>query len=674
MTRTPLVLALLAISLVPVSIPAAEEARPVISALPDVPAAIHSAIHSRDFEEAARLIDARLTGEKIENADYLLYLKGRVQTAAGKLDEASATFGSLEKRFPKSRWISRSRFGRADVLVRQRNYRAAGLIYQAEAQRLLSTDRRNELAGIYLEFADRYFEGDKDDPSEKGKPNYTQALTYYQESLKLTPGVATQRRVELRIAHSQRELGKLAEAISTYQSFLKRYAGEKTAAIDRAPAAMIVQATYQLGSAQLAAGQRENARRTWQDFLASEVGQTDGGELLAEAAYRLAHTYRVPTPGSIADLELGVAAHESFLKTYPKSELAPQASLEIAQSYAHHGRHEQAVSRLQTLLKDVNPEAKQIPLARNLLGRVLASQKKFEEAIAVWREFLARHPSDPNWSNVQLVVINTEYTMAEVQRAEKNYDAARNLWVTFLNKYPLDSRAPQILFLFGHMKFSEGLAQWQKELEAARADGAVLTKPIPPKPRTGKLFEEAISDWQQLVRKYPNSQQASQAAFSIGSTRENQLGQLDLALEAYKKVRGTYEAQAKQRIDNLTARQLQVVTERKFHTDEKPRIRITTRNIEKLSVRMYRIDMVDYFRKMHLATGVESLDIALIDPDKTWEHEVAGFEEYLSLSNEVEIPVEGPGVTAVTVSGNELEATTMVVVSDLDLIVKSSRN
>lgn len=674
MTRTPFVLALLAALLTTGSIQAADEARPVISALPEVPTAIHSAIQSREFEGAVKLIDAQLQNATVENDDYLLYLKGRSLTEAEKLDEATAAFNELEKRFPKSRWISRSRFGRADVLVRQRNYRAAGLIYQAEAQRLLSTDRRDELAGIYLEFADRYFEGDKDDPSEKGKPKYGQALTWYQESLKLTPSVATRRRVELRIAHSQRELGKLAEAIATYQNFLKRYSGEKTPAIDKAPAAMIVQATYQLGRAQLAAGQLENARRTWQDFLASEVGKADGGDLLAEASYRLAHTYSVPAPGSITHLELGVAAHENFLKAYPKSKLAPQASLEIAQSYAHHGRYEQAVSRLQTLIRNVDAEAKQIPLARNLLGRALASQKKFTEAIAAWREFLDKHPSDPNWSNVQRVVINTEYTMAEVQRVEKNYDAARNLWVTFLNKYPLDNRAPQILFLFGHMKFSEGLTQWQKELDAAKVDGAVLTKPIPPKAKTQKLFEEAIADWQQLVKKYPNTQQASQAAFSIGTTREDQLGQLAESLEAYKKVKGQFEGQAKQRIDNLTAKQLQVVTERKFQSDEKARVRITTRNVEKVSVKMYRIDMVDYFRKMHLATGVESLDIALIDPDKTWEHKVAGFEEYLSLSNEVEIPVEGPGVTAVTISGEDLEATTMVIVSDIDIIVKSSRN
>jgi tetratricopeptide (TPR) repeat protein len=77
---------------------------------------------------------------------------------------------------------------------------------------------------------------------------------------------------------------------------------------------------------------------------------------------------------------------------------------------------------------------------------------------------------------------------------------------------------------------------------------------------------------------------------------------------------------------------------------------------------------------MHLGGGVEGLDIALIDPDKGWEHKVENYEKYRRLPQTIEIPVEGPGVTAVTISGDTLEATTMVVVGDIDLIVKSSRN
>ncbi|HEV3021747.1 MAG TPA: hypothetical protein VGX76_04750, partial [Pirellulales bacterium] len=76
---------------------------------------------------------------------------------------------------------------------------------------------------------------------------------------------------------------------------------------------------------------------------------------------------------------------------------------------------------------------------------------------------------------------------------------------------------------------------------------------------------------------------------------------------------------------------------------------------------------------MHLAGGVEGLDIALIDPDKSFEFEVPKYAEYQQLENEIELPLADDGrsgVMAVTVSSKTLEATTLVVQSDLDVIVK----
>jgi alpha-2-macroglobulin len=641
-----------------------------VTSMPQVAPSIHQALQSRQYDKAVTLIDAQLTKADAKHKDYLLYLKGRALIESTKLDAATAAFNRLEKSHPKSRWLPRSRFGRADVLVRQRNYRAAGLIYQAEANRLLSGNRRDELAGIYLEFADKYFEGIvAKDPSGKPKPDYKQALTYYTEALKLNPGLKTRQKVELRIAHSHRHLGQLDPAIKGYIQFIETHASKKTAKADQASDSMIVDARYQLGHAELAANRFKAARRTWQDFLASEVAKRAGGKWLAEASYRLAHTHRIPSPPSVSEMELGIAAHERFLKAFPKSELAPQASFEIAQSYINRGRDKQAVDRLKTLIETTDAKAKQVPLARNMLGHAYATQKKFPEAIVAWKDFLDKHPSDRNWAGVQRQVINTEYLMASVQRDEKNYEQARELWSTFLNKYPLDPRASQILFSFGDMKFAAAAEQLKKQRDAAKAGVK-----IGPNAATKKIFQEAISDWRRLVSKYPGTNEASRAAFVIGTTLEDQLAQLADALEAYKKVSGQYANAANQRIQRLTAKQLEVVTERKFHSDEKARIKVTTRNVADVNVRIYRIDMVSYFRKMHLASGVEALDIALIDPDKSWDHKVADFEKYRRTENEIEIPVEGPGVTAVTVTGEKLEATTMLIVSDIDVIAKASRN
>lgn len=651
---------------------------PVITSLPRIPATIHDALQSRDFAEAVKRIDAELKTGKATAPDYLLYLKGRAQTELANYDDATATFNALEKEHAKSAWAARARFGRADILSRQRDYRASAELYRVEAERLLSAGRRDELTNVILEFADRYFEGvPAKDPSQKKQPDYAQALSWYQQALKLQPGLALRQKIEYRIARSHQELAQHNEALTAFNNWLQRYASEKSAKADRVPSAMEAEARYQYGRAQLAAGQPAEARKTWQDFLTSPAAKEAGGELVAEASYRLAGTYGIPTPGSIGDLELGVAALEKFLKAYPKHKLAAKAELEIAISYAHHARYDQAIARLKALLaNDAYAKADEIAEARRLLGQSYYNQKRFPEAITAWKEFLEKHPNNALWSLVQQAVIDSEYQIAAEHARKKQYAEARAAWETFLNKYPLDPRAAGILFRFGQMKYAAAVELRDKAARGVAGGAAPAPapnqRPLPDEAKT--LFEEALADWQRLVSKYPNTNEASQAAHSIGITLEDQLGRLPEALEAYNKVTGQQQAAAKQRVANLTAKQLEVVTERKFRSNDKPEIVVHTRNVEAVQVKLYRVDMLDYFRKMHLATGVESLDVALIDPDKTVDHSVAGYEKYRRHENRIVLPLDGPGVTAVTVTGEKLEATTMIVVSDLDLIVKSSRN
>ncbi len=197
-------------------------------------------------------------------------------------------------------------------------------------------------------------------------------------------------------------------------------------------------------------------------------------------------------------------------------------------------------------------------------------------------------------------------------------------------------------------------------------------------------WDEAIADWRRLVSKYPGSEEASRGQFMIAATLETKLGKLDEALKEYRKVTwGGFAPRAATAVKRLTSKSLTIRTERVFRTDETPTIKLTTRNIETVTVRAYKVDLETYFRKMHLTGGVEGLDIALIDPDTTFEFKVPKYAKYQQLESEIEVPLPklaqadpaGPaGVMAVTVSSKTLEATTLVVQSDLDVIVKSSRD
>jgi uncharacterized protein YfaS (alpha-2-macroglobulin family)/tetratricopeptide (TPR) repeat protein len=635
-----------------------------VSSLPRIGAAIHDALQSREFARAVKLIDAE-SAKAGAPVDYLLYLKGRALIEAGKLDEAVAAFTAIEEKHPDSEWVSRARFGRADVLVRARNYQAAGQIYKAEAERLLSRDRKDELAKIYLEFADRYFDGvPAKDPAQTLHPDFQQALTYYQEVLKLGVTSSLQQRVEFRIARCLQQLNNPGEAIAAYQRLLAK-ADPKAIAKVELPKEVVAEAKYQLGASQLAAGQPAEARRTWQDFLAVPSDEATVRKFRVLASSRLPETYGFPQPGSVGDLELGLTAVARFLKEFPAEEQAPRLELDAARALTHHSRFDEAVERLKLLIANKRyGESKVLPDARQLLGQALRAQAKFDEAIAAWKDFLELYPTDPKWSEVQQAIVDTEFAKADDQREQGLYDEARKQWETFLNKYPLDPRAPQILFQFGSMKQAAALQKLK--------DAKEKTDKLPDDVRS--LFDEAIRDWRRVVQKYPGSGEASQAQLLIAVTLEEQLGQLKESLEAYRQVQGPQQPAAVARIAHLTEAQLEVRTERKFHSDEKPRVKVAARNIEKVVLKIYQVDLADYFRKMHLARGVEALDVSLIDPDKSVDHPVANYEPFRRIEDDVELPLEGPGVWAVTVASDKLEATTMVVVSDLDVIVKASRN
>ncbi len=658
----------------------AKKSPPKITSLPRIPAEVHEAIQSRSYDEAIEQLDQLLVKPRLpeDTVAYLSYLRGIAFAELNRYDEAIKAYQKVEDDFPDSVWANRAQFGRAGVLVDQRLYNEAGLIYREQAEKLLSHERKDELASIYLEFADRYYEGiPADDPSQAKRPDFKQALTYYQEAAKLKPTSQLMKRLDFRIARCFEETGSDGEAIGAFGRFLTNYSVDEPKLAVSATLAELAEVRYRLGAVQLKANQHAAARRTWQDMLRAEefeAADDSVDEFLAQAKYRLAHTYGLPKPGSVGDLELAVAAAERFLDSHPNHALAAVAELEVAQGFLHHKRYESAIDQLKQLIE--NPkyvESKQLPVARRQLGQAYLASQQFDRAIEAWGEFLDRHPTDPNWPSVQQQIVDAEYAKAQHANANKDYELARTVWQTFMNKYPLDARAPGIFYQFGQMNFKQGVdTHYERVREAiARGDSA---QSIRVNDECKKLFLDAIADWRRLVNKYPSSNEASQAAFMIGVTLEDRLQRLPEALERYKEVKGNYEGQAKQRISRLTTPHLEIATERKYRSDEKPRIKLTTRNIEKVTVKVYRVDMTDYFRKMHLARGIESLDIALIDPDQQFEHSVAEYQQYGRIDSDIEIPVDGVGVSAVTVSSDELDVTTMLVVSDIDVIVKASRN
>jgi alpha-2-macroglobulin len=313
---------------------AAEAKTPADAALlplPRVPNKVSELLQDRNFAEAIKAID-EASKAKDAPRDYLAYLKGRALHLSGQYDAAIEQFAALEKQYPKSDWARRARFGKAVALARKGDFRSAELIYRREVEYLLSATRKQEIADLYLEFADSYF---KPKDEVQHKPDYQKALDFYLKALEVGSQNDRRDEIELQAARCYQLLNQLPEAAKRYAQFVKDHSDSK----------LIIEARFRLGEVQLAQNQPEEARRTWQDLLAAHG--TGKSEQIAEAAYNLSLTYGIPNPQSDENLALGVAALESFLKNYSDHKLAPQAHLRIAESYIARGRYDDGACEAQ---------------------------------------------------------------------------------------------------------------------------------------------------------------------------------------------------------------------------------------------------------------------------------------------------------------------------------------
>ena len=128
-----------------------------IAAVPEVPRDVRELMQDRKYDEAVAAIDALLKQKKDDlPRDYLGYLKGRALHLADKYEQAIVAYDTMAKSFPESPWVRRARLAKGVSFARKGDFRAAELAYRAEAEFLLSLDRKQEIAEIYLEFADAF--------------------------------------------------------------------------------------------------------------------------------------------------------------------------------------------------------------------------------------------------------------------------------------------------------------------------------------------------------------------------------------------------------------------------------------------------------------------------------------------------------------------------------------
>lgn len=579
----------------------------------------------RKYKEAATQLEGALGDAPAAEQDRILLLLGRARWLAGDVAGAVRAYEQLVRNHPGSSLVHKARLQQAEALASKADFRAAAPIYRAEIERLVGLSRKEEIATTYLGLAEKAL--------AKTPPDYNRAVTFFDLALDLGMSKDRERSVRLQAAEARLKSGNYHDAMVRLGPLAKKLTVEQGK----------LRAMLGLGRARSRAGDRAGARTVLKDLIA--VSKT--AKEAADAAYEIAVSYGVPRPAP-RDLDRAVKALTDLARDYPDHEQAKVALFLTAQCYQHVGRSEDALKALGAFLdQDHGPDLGEVALAREMVGDVLAGQGKLVAAIQAWRAYLSAHPSHKDWERVQRAIVDTEFRMAHEAFAagKKEFDKARRLFAEFGRSYPIDHRNPEILFLLGEMLFAE------------------------------ENYELAREAFARCVSKYPGKEASSHAQFRIGEIYESKVFNYLDALKAYQKVTwGSWAVKARERIERLTKKSLCLFTEKTYRTGEKAVFKLTSRNIEKVRVRVFRLDLETYFRATHTADSVDRLDIEVIEPDKTFDSAVGRYVKYQETERLVDIGFTKPGAYVVKVDDRELEATTMVLITDVALIAKSSRH
>ncbi len=619
----------------------------ITPAAPLLPAEIVAALQEGKFAEAETALSAlkARSNDPAERA-YLALMTGIAQRLAGKNDDARKTLRGALDAAPKGPWALKIRQELAGVELAAGRPAEAEALARAEAEALLAGDRKDRLAEVYHAFARRLLK-----PEETVTPaDPNAAYQLLEQARSLAKGRTLRARLLYEMGLASQEAKNPPRAIQNFDLYLK----EAPQGADR------FSARFHLGEAYRDTGQLVLARRTWTDLakdLEAKGLPKETDEIRAQSLYAIAQTYEASNPSDNRQLSLGVAALKRFLAAYPAHPLAVAAAFQVGQIYLRHGKSEQAIEAFQAFLKEEGFKA-ETDDARNALAdlsmratftiaEVLRGQQKFDEAINGWKGYLTKYPNGPQSADAQRAILDTLLMTAADHLQHERFDQARTSWNQFVAQNPLDPRVPQILYEIGQSFVTE------------------------------KKYDRAAVAWEPLLSKFPQSEPAAHAQFAIASIDETEKGLLEKAIGRYRRIAiEPWHSQALQRIAGMEAITLTVVTPRVFRSGETPHLKVTTRNLEKLTFSAYKLNPEAYFRKKHALNNVESLDISLVAPDAEWTVNVPGYASYKPIETSFDLAkLETPGVFVVKVSDEKhLQATTLVLSSDIDVIVKTSRD
>ncbi|MBI4575085.1 MAG: tetratricopeptide repeat protein [Planctomycetes bacterium] len=560
------------------------------------------------------------------------YLAALAQLRAGRPEEALEACASLGSAHPDSPWARRAAWLAAEAHLARRGYAEAAAALRGALDGLVAPARREAIAQAYLEVAAEL-------EASEAPPRATLCrLLGNARDLKALDDARDLEVLGRMVAHAvaaapeDPELSRRGAAWA--RSYLER---REDPGVRVALGRLLAHTGDPWGALEAFEAVADGAPRT---------------PVAAEALHRAAGLFgEQAAPGGellsgVPDLEHLYHATrllDRLEDEAPGHPLAVLARLERAVLQSRFGELvPEAIEGLRGFVRDY-PGHERVPEARVLLGELLSAASRSAEAVQAWEAFLAEHTTHPAWPEVAERVRRERLAEAVRLAAAGRREEAVGAYRAFVAAWPQDERSPEAAFQIGQ----------------ALADAGQIPA--------------ALDQWGRVASRYPGSEAAAHATYATGRVLEDRL-EWTQALEAYARVQGgTFQGPAREREAALRAPSLGIAVGRGFGSAERPRVTITSRNLEEYEVLIHRVDARDYFHRTLSTGGILDLDVAIAEPDHREGHSVEGYAPFRPHEWVWDLPPGGLGVTIVTARNGPLEASNAVLVTDLAVLVLASR-
>ncbi|MHC4472826.1 MAG: tetratricopeptide repeat protein, partial [Planctomycetota bacterium] len=197
-----------------------------------------------------------------------------------------------------------------------------------------------------------------------------------------------------------------------------------------------------------------------------------------------------------------------------------------------------------------------------------------------------------------------------------------------------------------------------------------------------KYVEEVrkgIGVWREILEHHPDDALADDARYLIALTLHRRLNEFVEALTEYKALlaeapRSDWANSARMAVQEIEKEDVFLSVPKPFLPGARPKIHFAARNVTKVSFTAYRLDLAELLRGRYRFHKVDGVDVSGLSPVASWEVETGVADDRKGVQQELELPLTAPGAYLVHADGRRRTCRTLVVISDLGVVVKSARD